>query len=373
MAWTPATVKLFAVAATLILLLAITYRSHSSLTLSYLDQVRPETSYEREDIPNILHIVFVKKDEYSHLYFGFASFLSIYSALHYTKSDRIYLHTDFSDDTIANLRSSSLGKPEDKWTQAVLDLPQLHINHVTTINRTDAGVEIKLVQHKSDFVRTNVVRDWGGMYFDTDVFLLRDTKPLREAGFRNVFGRENPGGLVNNGIFLARPNTATLEILDRAAHLNFDGGWNKHSSQTWSQVCERLHDYPNEVLILDDGAFCPTSWEEPSVRGLFEPFLDEDEFPPATARLKAENMDPSQWWQLSRESKKEGELDFSRAYVIHSFERRFEGHTSNIPGYTGVTPAYVFARQSNFARAVYPAARDAYNRGFFTDDDLELL
>jgi hypothetical protein len=44
--------------------------------------------------------------------------------------------------------------------------------------------------HQSDFVRTRVMKRLGGIYLDEDAYVVRDVVSLRQAGFRNVVGKQ---------------------------------------------------------------------------------------------------------------------------------------------------------------------------------------
>jgi hypothetical protein len=53
-------------------------------------------------------------------------------------------------------------------------------------------------------------------------------------------------------------------------------------------------------------------------------------------------------------------MDFSATYVLHAFD----DDVGRIRGWDGqITPRYVLARQSNYARAVYPAVWHAAEAG----------
>lgn len=45
----------------------------------------------------------------------------------------------------------------------------------------------------SDFVRTQQLYNYGGIYLDADAVPLRDVRKLRESGFANIVGNEDVG------------------------------------------------------------------------------------------------------------------------------------------------------------------------------------
>ncbi|KIV81347.1 hypothetical protein PV11_03538 [Exophiala sideris] len=324
------------------------------------------SSFIRPMIPNNVHITYLKKEPTSIIHFGFDSFLSLYSAYYHMKGVRLFLHTDYSPEEIFQAQNSL--NRTDKWTTLALNMPNLEIHYVVAPNRTTNNVEISLVQHKSDFVRMDAIKQYGGTYMDTDVYVLRDFTPLRAAGFQNVVGREPIWGHVNNGIWMSQPNTTMVNVFIQASHEFFDGGWNTVSSIMFRRIAERLHRYPFEVLILDERAWFPTNWQGESVDKLFEPFLDSGASPAATTDVGPDDVDPYQWWRLALKPKKDNEMDFSGSYAIHSFVH----HHPDVKNFDGLTPEYVLARQSNFARALYAPVRHAFEAGLFSADDFDI-
>ena len=61
------------------------------------------------------------------------------------------------------------------------------------------------------------------------------------------------------------------------------------------------------------------------------------------------------------------EADYSSTYALHAF--RSTDHSVPINNFDGITMEYVLARQSNFARAVYPAIRHAIEAGIVSPDE----
>jgi hypothetical protein len=157
-------------------------------------------------IPNLVHYVWLLKDP-AELRLTFKFFVSIYSAHLFWRPERIYIHTDAAPEVVARARES--GTP---WTRRILAIPGVELNHVEAPQKTNKGVEIKAVEHRSDFLRLAALREYGGVYLDTDAIPLRDIADLRRSGFRNVVGQQL--GLVmweanylNNGVLIAVPGS----------------------------------------------------------------------------------------------------------------------------------------------------------------------
>jgi hypothetical protein len=157
-------------------------------------------------IPNLVHYVWILKDA-AELRLGFKFFISIYSAYLFWRPERIYIHTDAAPEVIQRARAS--GTP---WTRRILAIPGVELNNVEVPTATQKGVEIRWVEHKADFLRLAALREYGGVYLDTDAIPLRDIADLRNSGFRNVIGQQLGLAMwardyLNNGVMMAVPNS----------------------------------------------------------------------------------------------------------------------------------------------------------------------
>ena len=325
----------------------------------------------RTEIPNFVHYVYVLEDPEEPLRFSFSQYLSMYAASHYWHPSALYLHTNAAEESLAAARNGSMGK----WTRSILSLPRLQVLHVDAPQETDNGRALECMEHKSDFVRVQAVRDMGGVYVDFDAYPLRDIAPLRRSGFRAIVGRQL-GGEVNSGIFMATRRSRVMDDWAVGMHQVYDGGWTTHSNGVVTLVSERLVNEPGQVLILEREATAPGSWFGDDVEALFGV---HDETEPNLAHFARGDVMPLHApqrpltrWQRS-ESESESELpswttDWSSTYVLHAFSPRFSGR--DVTGFTDITPRYVMDRQSNFARALYPVARIMYDKGLIMFDDL---
>jgi len=358
-------VPLFAILG-ITLLYFITAASTSSL-LPYRIVASTSTSSHdyRDPIPNNVHYVQLMRDPHGSLAFQFKHFISAYAAHLYFQPDAIFIHTDATDEAIAAARS--LDQPS-KWTRLLFQIPKVSVRKVIAPNTTTSGVEISRLEHKSDFVRMDAVYELGGIYLDWDVHALRDIKPLRESGFANVVGREVGDG-INNGCWMSKKETDLVALFIRDAHRVFDGAWATASTQLLKRLSERLVSVPNEVLIMDRQAFAPSTWREKDIRVLYEPHLDSAV--PGNGSADGQNgygtsnRSAVEQWD-NQQIREDWESDYSSTYLIHAFGHPQDLHMAN---FTGITVPYVLSRQSNFARAVYPALRHALDSGLFSADD----
>ncbi|GAB1314488.1 hypothetical protein MFIFM68171_04698 [Madurella fahalii] len=338
------------------------------------DNIENQAGQPKHVIPNFVHYVWLLKDP-GQLRLSFQVWLSIYSAHIFWRPERIYLHTDAAPEVIQKARES--GTP---WTKRILAIPGITINNVEVPKTTRKGVEIVEMEHKSDFLRLAALRDFGGVYLDTDAVPLRDIADLRNSGFANVIGGQTGlsmrfTGYLNNGVMMAAPHSNLMTIFYEAAHEFFDGQWETASIHLLTDLGNRFALIPNEVLILQPQAFDPTSWQKEDQIRLFKEVLD-----PIATGVGPEDQGQQQSsigtcrdalaWLKQRENSKQTdpwELDFSSTYVLHAFDNW-------VPSIIGkdrkIDVKYVLERKSNYARAVFPAVWRAVQEGIIPQDEV---
>ncbi|KAL2257682.1 hypothetical protein VTK26DRAFT_9316 [Humicola hyalothermophila] len=318
-----------------------------------------------DPIPNIVHYIWLLANP-TVLTLDFRAFLSVYSSHLFFRPDKIYFHTDAKPEVWERAKSSG-----SAWTRRVLNIPNLEPNFIENPRLTSKGVDIDTFGAKSDFIRADALRKFGGIYLDIDAIPIRDVAPLRHAGFANVVGgavalAPKHTGYVNTGVWLARPHSALAEIFYEAMDAFYNGVW-AISVQILTDLAYRLHAIPGEVLIVNPRAFAPFSWELADQELLLKPYGKAPDGVSGGALLSGDaapkelknTCKDALAWLAERElgsPKESWEADFSATYVLHAFDD--EGN--KIPGWDGkITLKYILARQSNYARAVYPAVEHA--------------
>jgi hypothetical protein len=323
-----------------------------------------DTRVSSQDIiPNIVHYVWLLNghDNFS---VDFKTFISIYSASFYFQPDKIYIHTDASQEQWEQAKNN--GNDATRWT---LKIPKITYHWVPLPQYTVSCVKIEGIEHKSDFVRTQQLHYYGGIYMDTDVVPLRDVRALRETGFSNIFGLTIPGR-VNNGFMMGKARNALLSVYMAEQHRVFNNGWITHSVELLTTLSHRLHAVPKEVMILEMAAFSPSSWSGDAIKALFMPHEDttpslysiENVRTGELLRVPTGFQDTVDYWN-SREwvGKLEWEIDYSSSYVIHAFDQSDRSAEDYWPNQVNLD--YIMARKSNYARATYPAIKHGVDVG----------
>ncbi|KAF8852025.1 hypothetical protein BDZ45DRAFT_750027 [Acephala macrosclerotiorum] len=121
-----------------------------------------------------------------------------------------------------------------------------------------------------------------------------------------------------------------------------------------------------EVLILQSCAFSPVGWELPGIERLFRPHFETPEIKALFQGIAEEEEGRCEGifgWLRDLEKEMAGEeweIDFESTYVLHAFDEGIE----RIKGWNHrVDLGYVLRRQSNYARAMFPAVRHAIEAG----------
>ncbi|KAJ4301112.1 hypothetical protein N0V90_003202 [Kalmusia sp. IMI 367209] len=312
-------------------------------------------------IPNIVHYVYIKKDDDSRIEFHFADFLSLYASIMYVGASKVYIHSDFNTTEI-----SEASVHGNEWTRKVMnsfpDKVEWNAVRAPNYSGTNEKMPIKAIQHKSDFVRWEGITPIGGVYMDWDVVVLRPLKPLLTAGFAFVAGRQmgpNTGDddgskqKTNNGVFMTRPNSLMARIMQREQSSNFAGDF-ESNLRFMTSVAERLVSIPGEVLICDRNAFAPTHWGAGSKNGLF---LHHEDLP-SPEPVDTSSADPLDMYDnivTNRRNRHEWEWDLSSSYTLHAFGQSKYNEW--------ITPKKILARTSNYGVAVWPTVKKMVEDG----------
>lgn len=329
-------------------------------------------------IPNIVHYVWVLEKADGVLEFQFKHFVSIYSSFLYLQPDSIYIHTNAYDSVILAAKND----PVNLWTRKIFDIPGVKVRLIDVPTHTRHGVKLEHLEHRSDFVRPGILREFGGVYLDFDVVPIRDMKPLRESGFRHVFGHELHEK-VNNGVMLAVKGSHFMDIFDRDQHEAFNGWWIEHSVHQLTRMANAFIAIPNEVLIMERHAFIPDGWDEERHARLFQSHetqalaighshITSDEVRPEAfsfwewntkSRQRRDWVTDWDWSQSKR--RRDWELDYSRSYTIHALSPPLH-YANRTAACLEISWDYVMERTSNYAAQIYPAMAHANKTMFIS-------
>lgn len=107
----------------------------------------------------------------------------------YLRPEKIYIHTDIREDLIEVAFKDS----SDRFVQALSTILNIEVVYHASRNAKSSGMPIPKLPNRSDFVRTDVLVKYGGIFLDSDAYVLRD---LSRSGTQasQPFWRANMAG-----------------------------------------------------------------------------------------------------------------------------------------------------------------------------------
>ncbi|KAK3174801.1 hypothetical protein OEA41_002047 [Lepraria neglecta] len=167
----------------------------------------------------------------------------------------ICIHINVEDHVV----KKTLENTTNPYTLDINKLPKVKFNYHAAPNKPLSGLDIALLQHRSDFVRTDVLEKLGGIYLDDDdVYVLRDLRALSRLGFENIIG-EQKYGKIWNAVIMATPQNKMMQAYQILQDVVFDGGWETASVDLLTRLAQEFHDIPDQVMVMPQDAFFPLS------------------------------------------------------------------------------------------------------------------
>ena len=283
------------------------------------------------------------------------------------KPSNIFIHTDIEESLI----ESKIANTKSPYTRALANLPGVQFKHHKAITETSTGNTIHELPNQSDFVRTDVLEQYGGIYLDDDAYVLRDLAPLRNLPFQNIVGRQG-GGQICPAVLLAAPRNKLMSAYHTLQDSIFDGEWQTHATTLLTALVRDFQEPEGQVLVLDQQTFFPLSWMMDDLATLYG--TNEEEGVEAVNNRPTTNLtdyvenfhlDPPGTWKR----------DWRLSYVLHGWTSSLKRNVEKLEereGFgdfgEGITLDYVLAGRSNFALAVRPAVRHALDTGILDHD-----
>ena len=162
-------------------------------------------------IPNICHFVFGFKEQNEE--FLFCYYLAVYSAFIVNKPEKInffYHH-----------------EPHGPWWEKLKKIPCVSLIHIPIPTHIGKKI-IKKTAHKADWVRMNVLYQYGGIYLDIDSICIKPWKDLLKE--KVVLATQIPIPGICNAIMMTEPQSEFFKIwLDRYEKPFNPDGWEESS------------------------------------------------------------------------------------------------------------------------------------------------
>jgi len=167
-------------------------------------------------IPNIVHFVLTDRDT---RFFDWPCYVAIRSAWEKLQPEELLVHV---------LDGIEPGTAADWWLAA-----KQYITAVIPFARTDVPLSLNDVKIShpafiADFRRIQILRDWGGIYMDTDALSLCSFDSLRS--WKAVLGRQGGQELrATVGLMMFEKNSHFLDTLLERMKRAYTGAWGVHA------------------------------------------------------------------------------------------------------------------------------------------------
>uniref|UniRef100_A0A224YRY1 Protein containing Gly transf sug domain n=1 Tax=Rhipicephalus zambeziensis TaxID=60191 RepID=A0A224YRY1_9ACAR len=159
------------------------------------DRPVPQVAVEEHDVafvPNIVHFVRLGDAPLS-----FIEVVSIRAAWLQQKPDSLMIHCDNCSATTGS----------EHWKH-IKDIPRLMLSYVEK-PETIFGIKISYIEHASDIVRIRVLRKYGGIYLDSDSYVVKSLDKYRR--YETAIGWP-PGQNIGNQIIVAHKRSKFLRL-----------------------------------------------------------------------------------------------------------------------------------------------------------------
>eukprot|EP01083_Nonionella_stella_P081973 226123_1 len=187
-------------------------------------------------VPNVAHWI-VRGGE-----LRFWEYLSLKSIRKFANPEILFVHAD---------RPESM---RGRWWDAAVANLSVTLRPVPIQVDNIAGKKVQFSAHKSDFLRFLVLLYYGGLYIDSDVWLLKSLEPLRH--YPMTLGREDDGYALPNAAILAHPQSRFLRRWFHRYVTDYrPGAWQYNSVQVSGDIAKK---HPDEIHIEK------TSWMRPN-------------------------------------------------------------------------------------------------------------
>ena len=159
----------------------------------------------------------------------------------------------------------------------------------------------------------------------------------------------------------------------------YDGGWETHSVFLLTSVAREFANVGNQVMIVPQETFFPLSWYKEDLETIYQVHNDDGDINQSEPNNNPNATNLTDFisnFTLSHEEDS-WRLDWRLSYTMHGWtsaiKQNFKITKELIGEYDGITLEYILARNSNFARAVYPAVKDALEKGFLDEPGVHPL
>ena len=211
-----------------------------------LNVLKPTYNNTAGNIPKIVHLIYLNQRPL-HSY----NYQCINSIIKHMPEYTIYIHNDIEPET-------------DEWN---LLKQNSNVKIIKTERiRTYDDFPIIYVQYEADILRLQILYKYGGIYMDTDIFLVKNIDSLLDGS--NIYYSSEKGNFLINSVIISEPNNGLLRIfLDNIGAGIRMNVWAWHIKNLPKILLDNnpYYKYKYGLRILEYEVFCPIHWSEPEL------------------------------------------------------------------------------------------------------------
>ncbi len=256
-------------------------------------------------IPNLYHFVFGLRPQTEP--FHLAHYLCLASCLAVNTPDRIILH----------LRNEPWGELWDLIRPQIEIAPIPESDLALDLTYDDDYVKSFNYAHISDFIRSRILFEYGGVYADMDTLFVTPP-PVEFFNQSCVMGREavdssalsSPEGSLCNSYIMAQPGSPFVKIWMERMPNAFDGSWSNHSTFLPYRLSQ---EFPELIRVEPESRFFAFEWTRTGIARLFERDC------PLPSDAVSLHLWEHLWWDFERRDFSDfSHVQLTPAYVAHA-------------------------------------------------------
>lgn len=194
-------------------------------------------------IPKIIHLVYINQRPLKSF-----NYKCIYSIFKHMPDYQVYIHNDIEPDT-------------EEWL-LLKQNKNVTIKKINRVKEFDSFV-IDHVQYEADIIRMNILYEYGGVYLDTDVYILKNIDSLLD-GHSFYIAKETEDNFINC-VIISEPGNEFIKVWLEYFATGFRVGiWGWHIRDLPKLILDKFPHYINKynIGILGHENFCAIHWTQ---------------------------------------------------------------------------------------------------------------
>ncbi len=205
-----------------------------------------EDKYEKKEnvnIPKIIHLIYINQRPLHNF-----NYKCIRSIIKNMPNYEIWIHNDIEPDSVDWI--------ELKKNKNVI------IKRIKRVPIFD-GFKINHVQYEADIIRMELLYQYGGIYMDMDIYMLKDITSLLDG--HSIYVTKETENSIINCVIISEPGNEFIKIwLDNFATGFRMNNWGWHIRDLPKILLDKYPYYINKynIRLLDYENFCPMHWTQ---------------------------------------------------------------------------------------------------------------